>query len=94
MADRMNARSSEGMGTGMHGTMMGGADAGPGMMMRQGMMMMPAVQAQVEDVEGGARMRVKPLDASKLDEMRERMQRHAQMMTQQHACPITGGREP
>jgi hypothetical protein len=96
MADRMNARSSQGMGmgTGMHGAMMGGADAGPGMMMGHGMMMMPAVRAQVEDVEGGARLRVTPVDASKLADMREHMQRHVEMMTQQHTCPMPAEPRP
>jgi hypothetical protein len=49
------------------------------------MMMMPAVRAEAEEVDGGARLRVTPLDASKLEELREQMQRHSQMM-QQHAC--------
>jgi hypothetical protein len=41
-----------------------------------------------------ARLQVEPLDASKLDEMQEHMQKQAQMMGWQHACPMTAGAEP
>jgi hypothetical protein len=98
MADHMNAHSSGGMG--MHGGMMG-ADAGTGMMGGsmmggQGMMggMMPAMHAQVEDVDKGARLKMTPTDPAKLKEMRDHMKQHAQMMNQSHGCSmmVDGGR--
>ena len=100
MAERMNERSSGPMG--MHGNMMKGrSDVGsPGMgsgmqhMMTSDdrgsgwMMGMPPSRAQSDDVEGGARLRIAPLEGSKLDEMKERMRNRAQMMNQRHDCPM------
>jgi hypothetical protein len=96
MADHMNAHSSGGMS--MHGGMMG-TDAGTGMMGGQGMMggpggqgmmggMMPAMHAQVEDVDKGARLKMTPADPAKLKEMRDHMKQHAQMMNQSHGCSM------
>jgi hypothetical protein len=96
MADHMNAHSSgAGGGTGMHGMGMG-PDAGTGMI-GGGMMgggMMPATHAQVEDVDHGARLTVTPADPAKLNEMRQHMKQHAQMMNQSHGCSMMadGGR--
>jgi hypothetical protein len=105
MASRMNAHPSGGMG--MHDMMMGGADGGHGMMgggmgMSGGMMAadgghammsgtMPQVRAQAEDVEGGARLRLTPLDPSRLGELKQHMKEHAQMMNDGHGCPMMGG---
>jgi hypothetical protein len=97
MADRMNTRASgnmgmmmggaadggatatggESMGGGMHGMMMGGGST---------MMMMPAMRAQVDDIDGGARLRAAPVDRSRVDEMRQQMQRRAQMMSERRGC--------
>jgi hypothetical protein len=106
MADHMNGQSSGsmgmqgmrmggvdggsgmmggGMGSGMHG-MMGGVDGGSGTMMGG---MMP-VHVQVEEVEGGARARVTPVDPSRLGEMKQHIQQHVQMMNQAHSCPMMG----
>ncbi len=79
MAEHMNPSPMG--GAGMPG-MMGGAMHG------LSMMGMPPVQAQVDDVDGGARMHVMPIDRSRLDEVRQHMQQGAQMMTQQQACPM------
>jgi hypothetical protein len=89
MAEHMNARSSgTAGGMGMHGMMMG-ADGGMGMM--GGSMMggtMPAMRAQVEDMDRGAQLKMTPVDAAKLTEMRDQMKRHAQMMNQSHGCSM------
>ncbi|HZU83776.1 MAG TPA: hypothetical protein VE987_12700 [Polyangiaceae bacterium] len=94
MAERMNAHPGTGMGTGMGMGMMGSGmdmmgarDGGSGMM---GGGPMPAMHAQAEDVEDGARLRMTPADPARLAEMRQRMQQHAQTMNQSHACPMTG----
>lgn len=88
MAEHMNAAPGSSGGMGMHGTMMG-ADAGMGMMGGGTMgAMMPAVRAEVEDVDKGARLKMTPVDASKLGEMREHMKQHVQMMNQSHGCPM------
>jgi hypothetical protein len=94
MADHMNAHSSgAGGGMGMHGMGMG-ADAGMGMggsMMGGGMMgggTMPAMHAQVEDVDHGARLKMTPADPAKLNEMRQHMKEHVQMMNQSHGCSM------
>ena len=56
----------------------------------QGMMggMMPAMHAQVEDVDKGARLKMTPSDPAKLKEMRDHMKQHAQMMNQSHGCSM------
>jgi hypothetical protein len=90
MADHMNAHSSGASGgMGMHGMMMGG-DGGMGMMGGT----MPAMRAQVEDVDHGARLKMTPVDPTKLGEMRDHMKQQAQMMSQSHACSMMadGGR--
>jgi hypothetical protein len=90
MADHMNAHSSGGSGAmGMHGGMMG-ADAGMGMMgsSMMGGGMMPAMHAQVEDVDHGARLKMTPADPKKLSEMRDHMKQHAQMVNQTHGCSM------
>jgi hypothetical protein len=82
------------MGSGMgHPGMMG--DGGAGMMMGSGMghpgMMggsMPPMNVQVEDIEGGARLRMTPRDPSRVAEMKKHVQQHAQMMNQGHSCPM------
>jgi hypothetical protein len=90
MADHMNAHGSGASGgMGMHGAMTG-ADAGMGMM--GGSMMgstMPAIHAQVEDVDHGARVKMTPADPKKLSDMREHMKQHAQMMNHTHGCSMT-----
>ncbi len=87
MADHMSAHASGGMG--MHGMGMG-SDAGMatmgGSMMGGGMM--PAMHAQVDDVDHGARMKMKPADPAKLSEMRQQMKQHVQMMNQSHGCSM------
>jgi hypothetical protein len=98
MADRMNTRASGSTGMmtdrndggtpAMMGSGMGGGM--PGMMMDGDSGMMPAMHAQAEDVEGGARLRAAPADGSRVDEMRQRMKHHAQMMREQHRCPVVG----
>ena len=103
MADRMNAHSSGSSGgMGMHGMMgadagmgMKGADAGMGMGMMGGggggpMMggTMPAMHAQVENVERGARLKMTPSDPAKIGEMRQHMKQHAQTMDQSHGCSM------
>jgi hypothetical protein len=85
MADHMNAHAGA---TGMHGGMMG-ADAGTGMM--GGSMMggtMPAMHAQVEDIDHGARLKMTPADPKKLGDMRDHMKEHAHMMNQTHGCSM------
>jgi hypothetical protein len=83
-----NMMMSQGMG-GAHGMM--GPDGGEGMGMTGGAegggshMMMP-VRASVEDTPGGARLRVTPVDASRLEEMKQHMQQRTQMMNGQHRC--------
>ena len=82
------ATSSGGM---MGGQGMMGQGMGPGMMdSGQGMMggMMPAMHAQVEDVDKGARLKMTPTDPAKLKEMRDHMKQHAQMMNQSHGCSM------
>jgi hypothetical protein len=85
-----------GMGPGMMS-----ADGGHGMMGGSGMMaadgghgmmggMMPPVHAQAEDVAGGARLHMTPLDPSRKGELKQHMQQHAQMMNQAHGCPMMG----
>jgi hypothetical protein len=90
MADHMNAHASGASGgMGMHGAMTG-ADAGMGMMggsMMGGMM--PAMHAQVEDVDHGACLKMTPADPQKLSDMRDHMKQHAQMMSQTHGCSMT-----
>ena len=102
MADRMNGQASGAMG--MSGMMMKGGDGGAGMMMGSGMghpgmmgdggagMMMggsmPPMNVQVDDVEGGARLRMTPRDPSRVAEMKKHVQQHAQMMNQGHGCPM------
>ena len=102
MADRMNGQASGAMGT--SGMMMKGGDGGAGMMMGSGMgrpgmmgdggagMMMggsmPPMNVQVEDIEGGARLRMTPRDHSRVAEMKKHVQQHAQMMNQGHSCPM------
>jgi hypothetical protein len=88
--------TSEEMMGGGHG-MIAGSNAGSGMMMGEGMgmtggaegggshMMMP-VRASVEDVPGGARLRVTPVDASRLEEMKQHVQQRTQMMNAQRRC--------
>jgi hypothetical protein len=89
MGEHMNAAptgSSGGMG--MHG-MTTGADGGMGMM-GSGTMggMMPAVRAEVEDVDKGARLKITPVDASKIGDVRQHMKQPVQMMNQSHSCPM------
>ena len=102
MADRMNGQASGAMG--MNGMMMKGGDGGGGMMMGSGMghagmtgdggagMMMggsmPPVNVQVDDIDGGARLRMTPRDPSRVAEMKKHVQQHAQMMNQGHGCPM------
>ena len=102
MSDRMNGQASGAMGT--SGMMMKGGDGGAGMMMGSGMgrpgmmgdggagMMMggsmPPMNVQVEDIEGGARLRMTPRDPSRVAEMKKHVQQHAQMMNQGHSCPM------
>jgi hypothetical protein len=83
------------MGSGMgHAGMMG--DGGAGMMMGSGMghagMMMggstPPMNVQVDDIDGGARLRMTPRDPSRVAEMKKHVQQHAQMMNQGHGCPM------
>ena len=76
-----------GIAPGIHGAMMGSCDAGGGMMMSG---MMASVRAQVEDVPAGARLRMTPVDPSRLGEMKQHMQQHSQMMNQSHSCPMMG----
>ena len=79
-----------GMGSGAHG--MGGmsgmttstADGGSGMMMGP----MPSMNVQVDDIEGGARLRMTPREPSRLAEMKQHLQQHVQMMNQGHGCSI------
>ena len=83
------------MGGGTPGMMMGSGGVGPGMMGRAdaGTMvgpMMPPVRAQAEDVEGGARLQMVPVDAARLGELKEHMSQHAAMMNQAHGCPMMG----
>ena len=94
MADRMNGQASGAMG--MSGMMMKGGDGGAGMMMGSGMghagMMMggstPPMNVQVDDIDGGARLRMTPRDPSRVAEMKKHVQQHAQMMNQGHGCPM------
>jgi hypothetical protein len=83
MADHMNAHSSGGGGMGMHGTGMG-PDAGMGM----GGGMMGGMHSQVEDVDHGARLKMTAADPAKLNEMRQHMKQHVQMMNQSHGCSM------
>jgi hypothetical protein len=83
MADHVNSHS----GGGMHGATIG-SDGGSRVM---GGGMMSGMRAQAEDVEGGALLRMTPSDSSRLAEMRQHMQQHAQMMNQSHGCPMMGG---
>jgi hypothetical protein len=90
MADHMNAHSSGSSGgMGMHGLMMG-ADGGMGMAGGSPMTggMMPAARAQVGDVDKGARLRMTPVDPAKLNDMRQHVKQHAQMMNQSHGCSM------
>ncbi len=93
---------SGGMGSGMmadgghgmmggdgHGAMGGGMMAADGGHAMMGGATMPPVHAQVEDVEGGARLRMTPVDPSRLGELKLHMQQHAQMM-KAHGCPMMG----
>jgi len=83
MADHMNAHSSGSSGgMGMHGMMMG-AESGSAMMGGGAMM-----RAQVEDVDKGARLKMTPVDAAKLNDMRQHMKPHVQMMNQSHSCSM------
>ena len=83
MSDRMNGQASGAMGT--SGMMMKGGDGGAGMMMGGSM---PPMNVQVEDIEGGARLRMTPRDPSRVAEMKKHVQQHAQMMNQGHSCPM------
>ena len=107
MGEHMNARASAyggGMGPGMMAEADGGGRMGMGMhgrgMMaggagppagRRGMGIMPSVRCEVDDVEGGARMRVSPSDPSERGDVRRRMQEWTQTMAQGHRCPAMSG---
>jgi len=90
----MGAGSTNMMGANDANEMMGGRDGGAMMMGGGGSMMGGAMpmRADAEDVEGGARLRMKPANPSQLEPMREHMQQHAQAMNQAHACPMIGAR--
>jgi hypothetical protein len=103
MADRMNGQASGAMGmsgTMMKGgdggapASMGSAMGRPGMTGdgAAGMMMMggsmPPMNVQVDDIEGGARLRMTPRDPSRVAEMKKHVQQHAEMMNQGHGCPM------
>jgi hypothetical protein len=76
-------RGYGGMGMGRGGMM--GADAGA----RMGMGMVP-MRADVEEIDRGARLRMVPLDATRLEELRMHTAERARIMTQQRECPIWG----
>lgn len=72
-----------------HGSGAGPGDAADGRsgMMMGGGMMMPAATASVEDIEGGARLVLRPKEAGKLEALRE----HARMRAERMAngeCPM------
>jgi hypothetical protein len=97
MTGAADAGSGMTMGGGTPGMMMGSGGMGPGMMGRadagSGMMMgtmMPAVRAHAEDVEGGARLQMVPVDPARLGDLKDHMSQHAAMMNQAHGCPMTG----
>jgi hypothetical protein len=62
-----------------------------GGMMKSGMMksdmMMPAATASAEDIEGGARLVLRPKDQSQLEALREHAHKHAGQMTAGE-CPM------
>ena len=85
-----------GMHQGMH---RGAAPMGPGAMGSgagepMGMMMPPPSQASVEDVPGGARLRLTPNDPADLDRLRGVVRMHAEHMSQTRSCGMgpRGGR--
>lgn len=66
------------------------------MMMGGGHMMMPAATASAEDVDGGARLDLKPKDPAQLEALREHVRMKAQRMANGE-CPMMslgGGGEP
>jgi len=74
--------------------------AGSGMMMGGGMMggggmMMPPANASVEDIEGGARLVLRPKDAAQLGALRDHVRMTAERMSRGE-CPMMslGGGEP
>ena len=68
------------------GTMGGtGMGHGPGVGMARGMM--PAATATVEDVEGGARILLVPMDPSQLEPLREHARMHCERM-HDGECPM------
>ena len=52
-----------------------------------GMMMVPAATASVEDVQGGARLVLRPRDPAQLEALREHVRMHAARMAQGE-CPM------
>jgi hypothetical protein len=57
--------------------------------------MMPAsMNAQVEDVDRGARLKMTPVDPTKLNQTREHMKQHAQMMNRSHSCSMMADAGP
>jgi hypothetical protein len=63
---------------------------GPGVRMDHGMTM-PAATASAEDIEGGARLVLKPKDPSQLEALRQHAQMHARMMARGE-CPMMAPR--
>jgi RecB family endonuclease NucS len=43
----------------------------------------------VEDIDHGARLKMTPADPAKLNEMRQHLKQHVQMMNQSHGCSMT-----
>ncbi len=50
--------------------------------------MMKMATVTVEDIDGGARMMMKPKDASKLDALRKHAAEHAEKMAKMGGCPM------
>jgi len=69
------------------GGMMGGMHDGGSGMMKDGGMMMPAATAAVEDVEGGARLVLRPTDPAQLEALREHARTRAGRMASGE-CPM------
>lgn len=87
MAEMHNQMGQHMMGPGMHGGMHGGEGMhGGGEGMQSGMMMV-ASDATVVDIEGGARMELRPRDPAQLDELRAQTRKHSQRMASGQ-CPM------
>jgi len=69
------------------GMMTHGGGTNGGMMMGAGMAGMPVSTATAEDIDGGARLVLKPKDPAELEVLRAHVKEHAEQM-QQGACPM------